>query len=87
LADIDSKYSTTCAVMKFLGNSAYEKTLANKAKHAEVSYCTGEDTTNFINDLLIKNMTDVREDLFEVEKFKKKLNWDLPLHIGFFVYH
>jgi hypothetical protein len=60
-------YSITSETMKLLGNVAYGKTLTNKAKHIDVSYCRGYDTMMLINSPLFKKMTQVADDLFEVE--------------------
>jgi G:T-mismatch repair DNA endonuclease (very short patch repair protein) len=84
--DIDEIYSITGETMKLLGNSAYGKCLSNKAKHADVVFCRGDDTSKMINAPLFKKMAQLSDDLFEVEMLKKKTLWDLPNQIGFFVY-
>jgi hypothetical protein len=85
--DKNDVFAITSETMKLLGNAAYGKTLTNKSKHADMSYCRGAETTLFINTPLFKKMTQLGDDdLFEVESLKKKTLWDLPLQIGFFVY-
>ena len=84
--DKNAVYALTGETMKLLGNSAYGKTLTNKAKHTQVEYCRGNDTSAFVNNPLFKKMSQIDDDLFEVESAKKKTVWDLPNQIGFFVY-
>ena len=84
--DINDIYAITSETMKLLGNAAYGKTLTNKTRHADMSYCSGSDVGSCINNPRFKNMTQLSGDVYEVEMLKKTIDWDLPLQIGFFVY-
>ena len=70
--------------MKLLGNSAYGKTLENLGAHRHNKYV--QETSKLINNPLFHKQTPIDETCFEVEIGKKKINWNLPLQIGFFVY-
>ena len=73
---------------KLLGNSAYGKTLENKAKHTKVLYTDAKEFESCVCDPLFRKSTplDENESLFEVEMLVDKIIWDLPLQIGIFVY-
>jgi hypothetical protein len=71
---------------KLLGNSAYGKTLTNIAKHREIYYVSDADAQNHINNGRFRKLTELGENLYEIEMAKKKVLWALPLQIGYFVY-
>ena len=72
--------------MKLLGNSGYGKTVTNIDKHREVKYCTEVGTSSHINNKRFRQLDVVTDDVYEITKNKVRLTYDLPLHIGFFVY-
>ena len=72
--------------MKLLGNSAYGKTITNKDKHQDMYFCDDEDAPKKINEPQFRQLNMIHEDLYEIEMAKKKIKYNLPLHIGFFVY-
>ena len=45
-----------------------------------------EAAQKLINESRFRKVTELGENLFEVEMVKKKVSWDLPLQIGYFVY-
>jgi hypothetical protein len=51
-----------------------------------VAYRQGPDTSKKVNNPLFKKMTQISDNLFEIETAKQVVKWDLPLQIGFFVY-
>ena len=84
--DEDPSKSILADTFKLLGNSAYGKTITNIAKHTDVKYTDQEKAQKHVNDPLFRKLTPLTESVFEVEMAKSKLNWNLPLQIGFFVY-
>ena len=72
--------------MKLLGNSAYGKTISNKDRHQDVQFCDDDEAPKKVNEPQFWQLNVLSEDLYEVELAKKKKKYDLPLHIGFFVY-
>ena len=84
--DADPDKSIIADTMKLLGNSAYGKTVTNVDKHRDVRYCTEVGTSSCINNKRFRQLDVVDEDAYEVTSSKARVTYDLPLHIGFFVY-
>ena len=84
--DLDSSQSILADTFKLLGNSAYGKSLTNIAKHRDIHYVTSEQTKKLVNESRFQKLTELSEDVAEAEMSKKKINWALPLQIGYFVY-
>ena len=72
--------------MKLLGNSAYGKTIMNKDTHRDLVFCNDDEAPKKVNEPQFCQLNILGNDLYEVEMAKKKIKYDLPLHIGFFVY-
>ena len=86
--DADPDKSIIADTMKLLGNSAYGKTVTNVDRHREVTYCTevGTSLSLLVGNKRFRQLDVVAEDAYEVTSSKACLTYDLPLHIGFFVY-
>ena len=84
--DIDSSKKILTDTFKLWGSSAYSKTITNKEKHKTVEYLDQEKAVQAINNPLFNSLNLMTENLFEVQSFKKKIVFDLPLQIVFFVY-
>ena len=84
--DVDPDKSIIADTMKLLGNSAYGKTVTNIDKHRDVKYCTEVGTSLLINNKRFCQLDVVTDDAYEVTSSKARLTYDLPHHIGFFVY-
>ena len=84
--DVDPDKAIIADTMKLLGNSAYGKTVTNVDRHRNVKYCTEVGTSSHINNKRFRQLDVVAEDAYEVTSSKACLTYDLPLHIGFFVY-
>ena len=71
-----------------LGSNVGERDFSqpNKQKQTETRYATGIDTTVLINTGRFKQCRRLENDLYEVESYKKKHTFDLPLHLGVFTY-
>ena len=72
--------------MKLLGNSAYGKTITNKDRHRDVQFCDDDEAPKKVNEPQFQQLNVLSEDLYEVEMAKKKIKYDLPIQISFFVY-
>ena len=84
--DADPDKAIIADTMKLLGNSAYGKTVTNVDKHRDVRYCTEVGTSSCINNKRFRQLDVVAEDAYEVTSSKARVTYDLPHHIGFFVY-
>ena len=69
--------------MKLTGNSSYGK-LINKEKHHDIVYISESEIGSEIMDEHFYNLTELPNGYHEVEKTKKKINLDLPIHLGVF---
>ena len=84
--DADPDKTIIADTMKLLGNSAYGKTVTNIDRHRNVTYSTEVGTFSHINNKRFRQLDVVTDDAYEVTASKARLTYDLPLHIGFFVY-
>ena len=84
--DADPEKAIIADTMKLLGNSAYGKTVTNVDRHRDIKYCTEVGTSSHINNKRFRQLDVVTEDVYEITSNKARLTYDLPLHIGFFVY-
>ena len=84
--DADPDKSIIADTMKLLGNSAYGKTVTNVDRHRKVTYCTEVGTSLLVGNKRFRQMDVVTDDAYEVTSSKARVTYDLPLHIGFFVY-
>ena len=84
--DADPDKSIIADTMKLLGNSAYGKTVTNVDRHREVTYCTEVGTSLLVGNKRFRQLDVVTDDAYEITSNKARVTYDLPLHIGFFVY-
>ena len=84
--DSDPEKAIIADTMKLLDNSGYGKTVTNVDRHRNVTYSTEVGTSLLINNKRFCQLDVVTEDAYEVTSSKACLTYDLPLHIGFFVY-
>ena len=84
--DADPDKSIIADTMKLLGNSAYGKTVTNVDRHRKVMYCTEVGTSLLVGNKRFRQLDVVTDDAYEVTSSKPCLTYDLPHHIGFFVY-
>ena len=84
--DADPDKSIIADTMKLLGNSAYGKTVTNVDRHRDVKYCTEGGTSLLVGNKRFRQLDVVTDDAYEVTSSKARVTYDLPLHIGFFVY-
>ncbi len=84
--DSDPDKAIIADTMKLLGNSAYGKTVTDQLKHVNIWVCSDADAPTMINDKHFKALHSVGGGMYEVDMFRKAINLNLPLQIGFFVY-
>ena len=84
--DADPDKAIIADTMKLLGNSAYGKTVTNVDRHRNVAYCTEVGTSACINNKRFRQLDVVTDNAYEITSNKSRVTYDLPLHIGFFVY-
>ena len=71
--------------MKLIGNSSYGKLITNKEKHHDIVYVDESEIGTEIMDQHFYNLTELPDGFYEVEKTKKKINLNLPIHLGVFI--
>ena len=59
--------------------------IANKEKHHDIVYVNESEISTEIIDNHFYDMTELPDGYYEVEKTKKKINLDLPIHISVFI--
>ena len=84
--DTDPDKAIIADTMKLLGNSAYGKTVTNVDRHRDIKYCKEVGTSRPISNKRFRQLDVVAEDAYEVTSSKARVTYDLPHHIGFFVY-
>ena len=60
--------------------------MTNQTKFKTVSVCTEVEAKSSVNDPRFLSFTQLDSDIYEVKCSKQSICYDLPLHIGFFVY-
>ena len=84
--DADPDKAIIADTMKLLGNSAYGKTVTNVDRHRNVKYCTEVGTSACVNNKRFRQLDVVTDDAYEITSSKARVIYDLPHHIGLFVY-
>ena len=84
--DADPDKAIIADTMKLLGNSAYGKTVTNIDRHRKSKYCKEVGTSASIIHKRFRQLDVVTDNAYEITSNKSRLTYDLPLHIGFFVY-
>ena len=83
--DNDNDKVLIAETMKLIGNSSYGKLITNKDKHHDIVYFNESEIGIEIMDEHFFNLTEIPDGYHEVEKTKKKINLDLPIHLGVFI--
>ena len=84
--DQDPESSVLASTFKLIGNSSYGKVTTNQTKQTDTTYANGFHATYLMNQNRFKMCRKVDDDLFEIEMYKKNHYFNLPLHLGVFVY-
>ena len=84
--DENSSNSSLAETMKLIGNSAFGSMIMNKTKHKKIYYLEKyEDLSKAINSPKFEKLTEIANDFYEIEAFKKNIMLNLPIQIGFFI--
>ena len=83
--DRDKDKVLIAETMKLIGNSSYGKLIMNKEKHHDIVCVNESEISTEIMDEHFYSLTELPNDYYEVEKTKKKINLDLPVHLGVFI--
>ena len=71
---------------KLKGNCGYGRTLMDKSKHTHLCFAKEKNLAKHVNNPLFKHYDELNNNVFEVEKMKKKVLLDLPSQIGVALY-
>ena len=83
--DRDKDKALIAEMSKLIGNSSYGQMITNKEKHHDIVYVDESEISTEIIDNHFYDMTELPDGCYEVEKTKKRINLDLPIHIGVFI--
>ena len=86
MADMDPSYKIRGETAKTKGNAAVGITMMDKTKHTSVKYCETRNVDLHVKSPFFKTLEELNDDIYEVEKTKKKVIHDVPLQIGISVY-
>ena len=71
--DQDKSKSSFAETMKLIGNSAFGSMIMNKTKHKKIYYVDRyEELSQAINSPKFEKLTEISNDFYEIEAFKKK---------------
>ena len=85
--DRDPSLTIIADTSKLIGNAVYGHSLMDKEKHSHVIFTDLEGTNKHINSPFFKDLEEMDEDTFEIKMQKKRVKYDLPIQLGFFVYN
>ena len=83
--DHDKDKALIAEMLKLIGNFSYGRMITNKEKHHDIVDVDESEITTEIMDNHFYDITELPDGYYEVEKSKKKINLDLPIHIGVFM--
>ena len=83
--DRDKDKALIVEMSKLIGNSSYGRMITNKEKHHDIVYVDQSEIRTEIIDNHFYDMTELPDGYYKVEKTKKKINLDLPIHISVFI--
>ena len=86
MGDKDSSKTIIADTMKLIGNSAYGSLIMDKEKHQQIKYVkTKKEACGAVNLPTFRKITELDNDLFEVELAKKRIVLNLPIYLGYFI--
>ena len=84
--DADPDMAILADTKKLEGNSGYGSMIMDKAKHTDIMYVKGHGEAQLkINDPRFRKCQPIDDNLIEVEMAKRKIKFDLPIQIGYFI--
>ena len=66
----------------YSGNCAYGRCLLCREKHTSISFVSEENIALHIKNPLLKSITQLEGGIYEVEKSRNKVLYDVPIQIG-----
>ena len=86
MGDADDSKSIYGAKMKLLGNSAFGSSIMDKEKHLKIRYVNDHYSASMlVNDPRFKKITELADDCYEVESFKRIIVHNVPTQIGYYI--
>ena len=85
-ADLDKDCKILGETSKLMGNAFYGGTGMDKSKHTSLKFCDEEKIHGHIRHPLFKTLEERNDDIYEVEKSKKRAYLDSPVQIMIAVY-
>ena len=86
VGDTDPAKMIIADTMKLIGNSAYGSLIMDKEKHRTVKYVLGKDEAcKCVNQPVFRKLSELDDDLYEIESAKKSIKLDLPIYLGYFI--
>ena len=81
----DQRYALIAELMKLIGNSSYGRTITDKMKHRDLCFADEHQIGTEIMDPNFYNLSELEPGFYKIEKTKKELVLDLPVHFGVFI--
>ena len=82
--DRDKDKALIAETTKLIGNSSYGKLITKKEKHHDIVYVDESEIGTKIMDEHFYSLTEHPSGYYKVEKTRKKINVDLPIHLSVF---
>ena len=83
--DLNPQSGVVAETMKLLGNSSYGYQIMDRSRHTETKYLSEEKTHQAINNKMFKRLSQVVDNVYEVELVKSKIEHKEPIIVGFFI--
>lgn len=86
LGDTVPSMSVIADTQKLIGNCGYGGLIMDQSKHRHVTYVKGANAASQeVNNPLFMAVTELQDEVYEVEKAKKMIIFDLPIQLGYFI--
>lgn len=86
-ADEDPSKKILGETAKLVGNAGFGRFIMDVTRHQEVKYEKDEaKVARAINSMFFRDLEELPDGVFELKSAKKKINMNLPIQIGFFVF-
>ena len=84
--DSDSDLEVEAATMKLIGNSGYGSLIMDKTKHQNIKYVASQhEASLLVNNPHFRKLTELPNNLFEAEMWKKVIELNLQIQLGYFI--
>ena len=84
--DRDPTTNIIADTMKLIGNSAYGSLIMDKEKHQSVRYVKSKkEACDAVNQPTFRKITELDDELYEIESAKKKILLNLPIYLGYYI--